>query len=119
MPQNKDENVCSPCENEMNQEKTLPFNDETGQDNQAESGNKVDASSLSFPQNGATTACYVTALILVAAAVLLYSSTSPVFTLLMAGIACVLAGNGKSVKVIYAAIIGIYNTINREDYTTK
>ena len=32
MQQNKDEKACSPCENEMNQEKALPCNDETSQE---------------------------------------------------------------------------------------
>lgn len=113
MPQNEDEKTCSSYENELDQEKCLSCNDETNQDKLAENNNEVDASNLSFPQNGATTACYVTALILVAAAVLLYSSTSPAFMLLIVSIACVLVGVGKGVQVLYTALESIYKEIKQ------
>lgn len=105
--------VCPGCGKEFNGVECEHCGYGSEQDKQDNACNEDNPNSLPFPSNNATTACYVVAIILAAAAVLLYSSTSPAFTLLMAGVACVIAGVGKGVQVLYLALQSVYDAIKQ------
>lgn len=69
-----------------------------------------------FPQNNATTSCYVAAIILAAAAVLFCSSLSIVFTLIIVGIACIIAGLGKGIQILHLALEAIYDVAKQNQH---
>lgn len=105
--------VCPRCGKEFNGDECEHCGYGSERDKQVYGYKDDDLNSLPFPQNNATTACYVAAIILAAATILLYSSTSPAFTLLMAGVACVIAGVGKGVHTLYLALLAVYDVVKR------
>lgn len=113
------ENICPRCGKEFNGVECEHCGYGSESDKIAYGYDEDDLERIPFPSNNATLACYVVAIILVVSAVLLYSFTSLTFTLLMVGIACVVAGIGKGVQVLYRALQSIHDDISRVNHNGK